>query len=199
MYKIIGTDGKQYGPVTAEQLKEWIAQGRVNAQTLVQADGMSDWRPLAAYPELALLAAPQALSAQPAPQASPGDQVRGPAIALIVTAGLGMLNAAGGIVLNALSIGGFQFLPQTGDQTERALTSLLGGFGIIQSVVHLALGVLILFGALRMMKLRSYTLAMTSTVLAMVPCLSPCCILGLPLGIWALVVLNKPEVKGAFN
>jgi hypothetical protein len=35
-------------------------------------------------------------------------------------------------------------------------------------------------------------------VVAMVPCLSPCCILGLPLGIWALIVLMKPEVKSSF-
>ena len=33
----------------------------------------------------------------------------------------------------------------------------------------------------------------------MVPCISPCCLVGLPIGIWALVVLNKPEVKGSFH
>ncbi len=34
MYKIIGADGKEYGPVTAEQLKQWIADGRVNGNTM---------------------------------------------------------------------------------------------------------------------------------------------------------------------
>jgi hypothetical protein len=29
IYKIIGQDGKEYGPVTAEQLRQWIAEGRV--------------------------------------------------------------------------------------------------------------------------------------------------------------------------
>jgi hypothetical protein len=33
----------------------------------------------------------------------------------------------------------------------------------------------------------------------MIPCISPCCLLGLPIGIWALVVLLKPEVKAAFT
>jgi hypothetical protein len=33
----------------------------------------------------------------------------------------------------------------------------------------------------------------------MVPGLSPCCLLGLPIGIWAAVVLNKAEVKSAFT
>ena len=35
MYKIIGADQKEYGPVTAEQLRQWIAEGRVNGQTSV--------------------------------------------------------------------------------------------------------------------------------------------------------------------
>ena len=46
MYKIVGKDGQQYGPVNAEQLRTWIAENRANAQTLVQADGTQDWKPL---------------------------------------------------------------------------------------------------------------------------------------------------------
>ena len=38
-----------------------------------------------------------------------------------------------------------------------------------------------------------------ATIIAMVPCISPCCLVGLPIGIWALVVLMKPEVKAAFR
>lgn len=51
MYKVIGADGREYGPVTAEQLREWITQGRANAQTRVQAEGGADWKPLSAFPE----------------------------------------------------------------------------------------------------------------------------------------------------
>lgn len=53
MYKIIGADGKEYGPVSAEQLRDWIAQGRANAQTRVQAEGATEWTTLGALPELA--------------------------------------------------------------------------------------------------------------------------------------------------
>jgi len=52
MYKIIGTDQKEYGPVTSDQLKQWIAQGRINAQTKVQADA-GEWKTLGEFPELA--------------------------------------------------------------------------------------------------------------------------------------------------
>ena len=53
MYKIIGTDGRQYGPVNAEQLRHWLAENRVHAQTLVQTEGAQDWKPLSSLPEFA--------------------------------------------------------------------------------------------------------------------------------------------------
>jgi hypothetical protein len=53
MYKIIGADGKEYGPVSAEQLKQWILEGRANSQTKVQAEGNSEWLLLGSIPEFA--------------------------------------------------------------------------------------------------------------------------------------------------
>jgi hypothetical protein len=67
MFKIIGGDGKEYGPVSIEQLRQWIAEGRVNNQTLAQAEGDTQWKPLAQYP---VFAAPTA-SAPPPPPMSP--------------------------------------------------------------------------------------------------------------------------------
>lgn len=53
MFKIIGADGQPYGPVSIEQINRWIAENRVNAQTLVQPEGATDWRALSEFPELA--------------------------------------------------------------------------------------------------------------------------------------------------
>jgi TM2 domain-containing membrane protein YozV len=53
MYKIIGTDGRQYGPVSADQIRQWLAQNRVNQQTMAQAEGAIDWKPLSLFPEFA--------------------------------------------------------------------------------------------------------------------------------------------------
>lgn len=53
MFRIIATDGRQYGPVSVEQIRQWIAEGRASAQTLVQAEGSADWKPLGQFPELA--------------------------------------------------------------------------------------------------------------------------------------------------
>jgi hypothetical protein len=51
MYKIIGADQKEYGPISADQIRQWISEGRVNGQTKVCAEGTQDWRPLETFPE----------------------------------------------------------------------------------------------------------------------------------------------------
>ncbi len=53
MYKIIGGDGKEYGPVSGEDLRRWIAEGRLNENSLAQAAGGGDWKPLERWPEFA--------------------------------------------------------------------------------------------------------------------------------------------------
>jgi hypothetical protein len=58
MYRIIGADGREYGPATADQVREWQAEGRVNAQTRVLAEGATQWKPLSEYPEFVPMLAP---------------------------------------------------------------------------------------------------------------------------------------------
>lgn len=50
-YQIVGADQKEYGPVTSEQLRQWIAQGRANAGTVAQVEGSTEWKQLASFPE----------------------------------------------------------------------------------------------------------------------------------------------------
>jgi len=55
MYKIIGADQKEYGPITGDQLRQWISEGRVNAQTRVQIAGGADWKSMVELPEFAAI------------------------------------------------------------------------------------------------------------------------------------------------
>jgi hypothetical protein len=57
MYTIIGGDGKEYGPVTAEQVQTWIAGGRANLETKIKAEGADEWKRIADFPEFAGAAA----------------------------------------------------------------------------------------------------------------------------------------------
>jgi hypothetical protein len=75
-----------------------------------------------------------------------------------------------------------------------------GPAGALFCLFFIAAGGLIILGGLKMKNLQSYALAMTAAILAMIPCCSCyCCLVGLPAGIWALVVLFEPEVKAAFR
>ena len=68
MYKIIGADGREYGPISAEVLRQWIAQGRANADTKVMAEGSVDWKKIGDLPEFAQPVTP----APTQPAAAPG-------------------------------------------------------------------------------------------------------------------------------
>jgi hypothetical protein len=65
-------------------------------------------------------------------------------------------------------------------------------------VGSLATSVVLIVGGWQMMRLRWYGLAIIAAIVALLPC-SVSWLIGLPIGIWALVVLNKPEVREAFQ
>jgi len=67
LYKIIGGDQKEYGSVSAEDMRRWIADGRLNAQTLAKAEGDAEFRPLEEFPEFAAALAAAAATAEPPP------------------------------------------------------------------------------------------------------------------------------------
>ena len=52
-YTIIGGDQKEYGPITADDVRLWIAEGRLNEHSLVRAEGDAEFRPLGNIPEFA--------------------------------------------------------------------------------------------------------------------------------------------------
>jgi hypothetical protein len=199
MYKIIGADQKEYGPVTADQLRQWLAEGRVNPQTQVLPEGATEWTTLGALPEFATAssAAPPTLPSFPAPASAAAALVAGPAIGLIVTAILGALVQMVSLIRLLLV---HNSMPVNSQMPGQAWVAMLSGpIGVVMSIIAILMSVVILLGALKMKKLESYGLAMTASILAMIPCLSPCCVIGLPIGIWALMVLSKPEVKSAFH
>lgn len=67
MFTIIGADGKEYGPVSADKIREWVAAGRANAQTQVKREGESAWSTLGSLPEFSSVDnPPPAFAAAPA-------------------------------------------------------------------------------------------------------------------------------------
>jgi hypothetical protein len=121
-------------------------------------------------------------------------QVTEPVLGLIVTTALGI-----SVQLFAL----FGYLSQGGaaaaggDAVEMPLF-VGGGLSVLVSVVGCLLGMVVIAAAIQMNNLENYKLAVTGAVLATISCGSPWFLLGLPFGIWALVVLCHERVKDAF-
>lgn len=126
-------------------------------------------------------------------------QVKAPAIGLIIT---GSLN--GMIGLMTLASGLLRLAGVIKDQIPTNESERLGyyigtGFSYGIGFFSLILAPLIIFGAVKMIKGEKIGLAKTSAILAILPLSSCCFIVGIPFGIWALIVLRKPEVKHFFE
>ncbi len=124
------------------------------------------------------------------------SQVQPPAIALMVVGGLGVLGSLLGLLARLLGVGLGTFASHAPD--ERLVGLFAGGVGILAGLVGLVIYGVVLFGAIKMNALQSYGLAMAAAIMAMLPC-GCCCLIGLPVGIWALVVLLDANVKAAFR
>jgi len=90
VYRIVGADGREYGPVSADQIARWISEGRVNAQTLARSEESTDWKPLSTFPEFAGVLHPGASGAglPPLPPQSP-DQLAAAILARGYTLNIG--------------------------------------------------------------------------------------------------------------
>jgi TM2 domain-containing membrane protein YozV len=130
MYKIIGADGREYGPVGVDQVKQWIAEGRANAQTRAQAEGGADWRSLA---DLAEFHASLGISGNVPPPVSPPVQphvtTRPPGADKKIVAGIC------GILLGCFGIHKF-ILGYTGEGLTMLLITVLT-CGIGAAVTHI--------------------------------------------------------------
>ena len=223
-YTIIGGDKKEYGPVTGEEIRQWIAEGRLDAFSQARSENDTEWRPLSAFAEFSALfqtrpPAPPTLTALPGRQPDGGqaaalEAVKNPAICLILT---GLLN----IVLSLWGAVESVFFPVNIDQQLAAVPQFndpqVQKFLSDPQVTHflhllfspailltndlftLTMSILVLVGALRMKALRSYEFSMIAALLALLPCVTSCCLIGLPFGIWAIIVLRRPGIKSQFK
>lgn len=127
MYKIIGADGQQYGPVNLDQMRRWIAENRVRPETLVQPEGSTDWKPLNSIPELAaeFRASPPTIT----PMGTPPSMTSNPRASNKVPAGIC------GILLGGFGVHKF-ILGYTGAGIIMLLVSVVS-CGTVYPVMHI--------------------------------------------------------------
>ena len=125
-------------------------------------------------------------------------KVKPAAITLLIAMSIFLVLVLLGLIINIVMGGALMAGMADAGQEEQAMMMLQGIWGIATSVIATICGIVIIIGSVKMMRLQSYGFAMTACILAMLPITSPCCCLGLPIGIWGIVVLCDPQVKAAF-
>lgn len=140
----------------------------------------------------------------PLPSSDPAlarSKVQAPAILLIVMGALGLIASLWGFMGHSADQYGPLVNNSEVPEGMRNLGSFMANNGRWLNLPNILLSGLTLFGGLKMKELRAYPLALTAAIITLIPCLGPntCCCIAIPVGIWALVVLMRPEVKGAFG
>ena len=131
--------------------------------------------------------------------------VAGPASWLRVIGVLGLVAGAAGVALALVLVAMIADNPvqarkNLGVQNEEELIVNTVVIGIC-STLGVAFGSLITYGAIKMGRLESHGWSVAASVLAISSLLyCTCCLFtGVPLGIWALVSLNNPDVRAGFD
>lgn len=140
---------------------------------------------------------------EPTPEAEPSAPrstpdaatlLQAPAVGILVTA---LLNAAfWGLATVGNVLAYFFAHGSRGPNQEETLGH---GLGLLVTVFLVVLSLVLAYGAGRMKALKGYGLAVVTSVLILLPIVSICCPLGLPFGIWALVLLARRDVREAFR
>ncbi len=153
MYTIKGADGREYGPANADQVRQWIIEGRANAQTLVRAEGAADWKLLSEFPEFATSTTVQPpAGAAPAPfPVAPSSRTNSMATAGMVLGILSLTLACccyglpfnvAGIVFSSIALSQIKKNPVNHQGRGMAIA------GLVLSILSILIaGLLLVFGA----------------------------------------------------
>lgn len=127
------------------------------------------------------------------------DAVKAPAVALIVVSSIAIALGLLGLITDVVLIltGMVEKLDQLNQGGMSKYTQIT--IRTIWGIILIAASSFVFYGAVKMKSGHNYGAAKAASITAMLPCIGPCLLLGIPFGIWAFVVLNKPEVKQAFR
>ncbi|MSU62421.1 MAG: DUF4190 domain-containing protein [Pedosphaera sp.] len=154
MYRIVGVDQREYGPVDAVEVRQWIKDGRANARTIARCEDGA-WKPLGTFPEFADVLPSSSTTGTGAPPpfgsssymttASSGPRAHPLAITSLVLGCLGMIPCCcvGPLLGIVGAILGVISLVQIGQEPDRWTGKGLAIAGIVLSV--LSFGVFALF------------------------------------------------------
>lgn len=124
------------------------------------------------------------------------DRVKAPGIGLMVAGILSAMFNLLSIGMNVLSIGAGAAGAGTGDEAMMSMFS--GTIGLVVAVIGLGWNGYIAFSGWKMQQLESYGMVLAGAIMAAIPCFG-CCLWNMPIGIWAIIVLQDANVKASFR
>jgi hypothetical protein len=138
--------------------------------------------------------------APPGVARDPRQELNIPSVLLLVLGALGALTSLWG-VFSPADLSQFDSLPMEPQAREMLgrVFGVLAGAGRLLSALSVLLGGVMAYGAWKMRELQQYPLAMASAIIGLLPLGSCCCCLSLPVGVWALTILVRGDVKDAFQ
>lgn len=131
------------------------------------------------------------------PQESVRTKVMLPAIFMLVVAALAFVADVFGAISSMIIEP--QVDPSAPEFLQNFQRGMAGPSALIMQSLFAVGSLVIIVGSVQMIRFKSWGLAITTSILTMLNFGNCCCIFGLPLGIWAIVVLNSQDVKAAFD
>lgn len=126
------------------------------------------------------------------------ERTKLPAIFMYIVCGISIGYSVLNLTTQALGLQGP--MPQFGPADQQAAMQIGHTLGLVLVGLFIIRDIFLIYAFSRMQMVTAYGVAFAGAVISVIPCLgSPCCALGIPFGIWALVVLNDPVVKAAFR
>lgn len=124
-------------------------------------------------------------------------------IALVVVGALSLLIVGGYFILTviafALDVDG-ELRPTPDMAPEERIGFYVGAYGVVIFLGLLPLlQIPVILGGINMIRGKGLRMAMFACVLSVIPVCSSCCVVGMPFGIWGLILLSNPQVKAAMR
>lgn len=90
--------------------------------------------------------------------------------------------------------------PEARDFLRALAKGLSGPAPKVLNLISAVMSAVMVFGGVQMRNLKNYGLAMATCIIGIIPMCGGCsCCVTLPLGIWVLTILMRPEIKASFT
>src|SRR5262245_60966814 len=126
-------------------------------------------------------------------------KLRAPAIALLISGAisgaLGVMVSLSGVLRIFIEIGTTPPTDPAGRLGYLAASIVIYGVGVLSIFTS----PFVIYGAIQMLNGRKYVFAKFAALLAMIPLTSCFFMVAMPIGLWSLLTLRKPDVKGSFS